>query len=124
MEENGDDGMLVSSTSRQTQMVEDNGKDGNFGMYENTELPAAHTSHDSDDSQNSHSSPKKALLAVLCEAFAQGERVALPGLGSFSVVAHDAHMGRNPRTGESIAIPARRRVHFKLAKGLRLLLNS
>ena len=95
-------------------------------MYENAEIPAAlatHAPHTSHDSPASHSSPKKALLAVLREALAQGEVVSLPGLGSFSAVVHAARMGRNPRTGESIAIPARRRVHFKLSRGLRLRLN-
>lgn len=95
-------------------------------MHENAEIPAAlatHAPHTSHDSHTSHLSPKKALLAVLREALAQGEVVTLPGLGSFSVVAHAAHMGRNPRTGESIAIPARRRIHFKTGKGLRQLLN-
>ena len=96
-------------------------------MYENAEIPeapATHAPHTPHDSHASLSSPKKALLAVLREALAQGEVVSLPGLGSFSVVAHAARMGRNPRTGESIAIPARRRVHFKLSRGLRLRLNS
>jgi nucleoid DNA-binding protein len=96
---------------------EKNGTYGTNGMYENTELPESHASH------HSHSSPQKALFAVIREALAQGQGVSLPGLGSFSVVLHAARMGRNPRTGESIAIPARRRIHFKMGKGLRELLN-
>lgn len=105
------------------------GSNGNHGMSENAEIPAVpathapHAPHAPHDSHASDPSPKKALLAVLREALAQGEGVSLPGLGSFSVVAHAARMGRNPRTGESIAIPARRRVHFKLSTGLRLRLN-
>jgi nucleoid DNA-binding protein len=47
----------------------------------------------------------------------------LPGLGSFSVVLHAARTGRNPGTGEIIAISARKRVHFKASKGWHLLLN-
>jgi nucleoid DNA-binding protein len=70
-----------------------------------------------------YSSPKKALLAVIREALAHGQKISLPGLGSFSVMLHAARMGRNPRTGETIAIPARRRIHFKTCKGLRELLN-
>lgn len=101
-------------------MVEANGDDG---MNENTEIPVVPTAHTSHDSHDFHSPPTKAIFAVIREAFAQGEGVALPGLGSFSVVAHAARMGRNPRTGESIAIPARRRIHFKMGKGLRQLLN-
>lgn len=84
-------------------------------VYENTGLPASH---------DSHSSPEKALCQILRETLAQGQGVSLPGLGSFSVMFHAARMGRNPRTGETIAIPARRRIHFKTGKGLRELLNS
>jgi DNA-binding protein HU-beta len=72
----------------------------------------------------SHSSPQKALYAVIREALAQGQGVALPGLGSFTVTLHAARTGRNPRTGEPIAIPARKRVRFKAAKGLGDILNS
>ena len=96
-------------------------------MYENAEIPAApatHAPHTSHDSHASHSSPKKALCQIIREALAQGQGVSLPGLGSFSVMIHAARMGRNPRTGETIAIPARRRIHFKMGKGLRALLNS
>ncbi|MDP3429802.1 MAG: HU family DNA-binding protein [Desulfomicrobium sp.] len=88
--------------------------------YENTEPTADHTSH---ETHRVHSSPQKAFYAVIREALAEGQRISLPGLGSFSVVLHAARAGRNPRTGEAIAIEARRRVHFKAGKGLRLLIN-
>jgi len=99
---------------------EKNGTSGTKGTYENAELPVAHSSH---VSQTTHSSPQKAFYAVIREALTQGQGISLPGLGSFSVVLRAARMGRNPGTGESIAIPARRRIHFKTAKGLRELLN-
>ncbi|MBE1425197.1 nucleoid DNA-binding protein [Desulfomicrobium macestii] len=107
-------------------------EDRTYGTYrtngpnetnENTELPATHTSHEPYTTHTSHSSPQKALYAVIREALTLDQGISLPGLGSFSVTLHAARMGRNPRTGESIAIPARRRVHFKAAKGLRQLLN-
>lgn len=65
----------------------------------------------------------KALLAVIREALLDGESVNLPGLGSFTVQAHPARTGRNPRTGEIIVIPAGARVHFKNANGLRQRIN-
>lgn len=103
---------------------EENRTYGTYGTYENTEAHTAdHTSHVSHTTHNSHSSPQKALYAIIREVLAQGQKIPLPGLGSFSVELHPARMGRNPRTGESIAIPARRRIHFKVAKGLRQLLN-
>ncbi|SFK18927.1 nucleoid DNA-binding protein [Desulfomicrobium apsheronum] len=114
---------------------EEEEEDRTYGTYrtnetnettEITELPATHTSHEPHTTHSSHtsySSPQKALYAIIREALAQGQKIPLPGLGSLSVTLHAAHMGRNPRTGESIAIPARRRVHFKAAKGLQQLLN-
>ena len=93
---------------------------GNDGMHENAELPESHASH---HSHISNSSPQKALFAVIRDALTQEQGISLPGLGSFSVVLHAARSGRNPSTGETIAIPARRRIHFKAGKGLRALLN-
>ena len=53
----------------------------------------------------------------------RGERCAIPGLGSFSVAERKAREGRNPRTKETIAIPASKNVRFKAGKDLRDLLN-
>ena len=65
----------------------------------------------------------KSLLAVIREALAAGHEVRLPGFGVLMVRTSPARMGRNPRTGESIAIPARNRVRFSLAGELRSRLN-
>ncbi len=103
---------------------EENRTYGTYGTNEETDAHTApHTSHVSHTTHTSHSSPQKALYAIIREALTQGQKIPLPGVGSFSVELHAARMGRNPRTGESIAIPARRRIHFKAAKGLRQLLN-
>jgi nucleoid DNA-binding protein len=48
-----------------------------------------------------------------------GSRVNFYGLGTFEVRATKEKMGRNPKTGESIKIPAGRKVVFKTAKGLK-----
>ncbi|MEI6592848.1 MAG: HU family DNA-binding protein [Holophagaceae bacterium] len=48
-----------------------------------------------------------------------GNRVNLFGVGTFEVRATKEKMGRNPKTGESIKIPAGRKVVFKTAKGLK-----
>jgi nucleoid DNA-binding protein len=65
----------------------------------------------------------RALLAVIREALAAGQDVRLPGLGVLRVEAHAAHMGRNPRTGAAIAVPARKRVHFSRSREMHALLN-
>ena len=59
-----------------------------------------------------------ALFATLADALRRGETVQLKGFGAFSVIETAPRGGRNPRTGESIAIPARRRVRFKPSKSL------
>ncbi len=46
-----------------------------------------------------------------------GTRVRLPGLGTFEAVETPARTGRNPRTGEPMAIDAKRRLRFRAAAG-------
>ena len=58
---------------------------------------------------------KKALdafMKVTSGALGKGERVALVGFGSFSVVKRSARTGRNPQTGKEIKIPAKKVVKF------------
>ena len=55
----------------------------------------------------------------IVETLLTGNRVNLFGLGTFEVRATKEKMGRNPKTGESIKIPAGRKVVFKTAKGLK-----
>lgn len=60
-----------------------------------------------------------ATLAVIAEALARGESVALPGFGTFEVRSRAAREGRNPRTGETLAIAATVVPAFKPAAGLK-----
>ena len=55
----------------------------------------------------------------MVETLLSGNRVNLYGLGTFEVRATKEKMGRNPKTGEKIQIPAGRKVVFKTAKGLK-----
>jgi DNA-binding protein HU-beta len=65
-----------------------------------------------------------AFVSYISETCQSGERCAIPGLGSFSVSERKAREGRNPRTKETITIPASRNVRFKAGKDLRDLLNT
>jgi DNA-binding protein HU-beta len=47
-----------------------------------------------------------ATLDVIQEAMARGEAVMLPGFGTFKPVSRAARVGRNPRTGEALAVAA------------------
>jgi integration host factor subunit beta len=50
-------------------------------------------------------------------------RVELRGFGAFSTRARDARVGRNPRTGETVSVDAKRVPYFKPGKEMRLRLN-
>ena len=60
-----------------------------------------------------------AVLGSIGDALAKGETVSLAGFGTFTVKDRPARQGRNPRTGESIAIAASKVPSFKAGKGLR-----
>ena len=64
------------------------------------------------------------VFSTVTGALQQGEDVRLVGFGTFSVVNRKASMGRNPRTGEPIHIPASRQPKFKAGKGLKQSVNS
>ena len=59
------------------------------------------------------------LLDEIGKALAKGEDVILTGFGTFTVAKRKARVGRNPRTGEEIKIPAMKVPRFKAGKGLR-----
>ena len=58
------------------------------------------------------------VLEVIAGALNGNERVDLRGFGSFSVKERKARQGRNPRTGETITIAAKRDASFKASKEL------
>ena len=64
------------------------------------------------------------IFDVITDALAQGDRVELRGFGAFSVKQRQARIGRNPRTGESVAVAAKRVPYFKTGKELRERLNA
>ena len=61
----------------------------------------------------------KAILEAVGDALVRGHRIEIRGFGSFSVNHRPPRMGRNPRSGESVAIPEKRVPHFKPGKALR-----
>ncbi|HMM37977.1 MAG TPA: HU family DNA-binding protein [Desulfovibrio sp.] len=60
-----------------------------------------------------------AVLESLAGALREGQDVELRPFGSFRVVERKARTGRNPRTGEPVAIPARRAVIFRAGAQMR-----
>ena len=65
-----------------------------------------------------------AFVEMLAASIKKGERVALPGLGVFSVAQRKARTGRNPGTGAAIKIPARKAVKFSASSVLKQGLNK
>ena len=55
---------------------------------------------------------------------AKGGRVELRGFGAFSTRARQARAGRNPRTGDTVAVPAKHVPYFKAGKEMRERLNA
>ena len=61
----------------------------------------------------------KSLVEMMGGALAQGERIEIRGFGSFSLHYRPPRLGRNPKTGDSVALPAKHVPHFKPGKELR-----
>ena len=60
-----------------------------------------------------------ALIASVTESLQAGDDVALVGFGTFEVRAREARTGRNPRTKETITIPASKQPVFKAGKAFK-----
>ena len=65
-----------------------------------------------------------ALIEHLQTSLSQGDKVNLPGVGQFEIAKRAARQGRNPQTGEPIAIPARKVVKLKAGKALKDAVNG
>ena len=64
------------------------------------------------------------ILDEITNAMASGGRVELRGFGAFSVKHRESRVGRNPRTGESVNVPAKSIPFFKAGKQLRERINK
>ncbi len=64
------------------------------------------------------------IFEEIISAMSDGDRVELRGFGAFSVKKRDARVGRNPRTGESVAVEEKAVPFFKTGKLLRDRLNG
>jgi integration host factor subunit beta len=64
-----------------------------------------------------------AALEAIADALANGNRVEIRGFGVFSARERRSRLGRNPRTGHGLAVPAKRVPKFTASKQIRSLLN-
>jgi DNA-binding protein HU-beta len=64
-----------------------------------------------------------ATFAAITKALKGGDRVPIVGFGTFGVAKRAAREGRNPRTGDTVKIPARNAVTFKAGSALKDSVN-
>ena len=74
---------------------------------------------DMDVAQGRATEAVDAVLHAIERGLSQGQEVRLAGFGTFAVSTRKATTGRNPRTGEVIAVPQTRSVRFRPGKPLR-----
>ena len=80
-------------------------------------------SEDAGISKGQAQSAVDSVLSNIEGALKSGDKVTLVGFGTFSVSHRDARQGRNPQTGASINIPARKVARFSAGKALNDALN-
>lgn len=66
----------------------------------------------------------KSLLEKMSQTLANGGRIEIRGFGSFSLHFRPPRMGRNPKTGDSVALSGKYVPHFKPGKELREKVND
>lgn len=66
----------------------------------------------------------KCMVDYLSATLASGERIEIRGFGSFSLHRRAARLGRNPKTGESVALTEKHVPHFKPGKELRDMVDA
>ena len=64
------------------------------------------------------------IFEEITTSLADGDRVELRGFGAFSVKERGSRVGRNPRTGDSVSVPAKYIPYFKTGKHIRQILND
>ena len=66
----------------------------------------------------------KMILERMSGALSTGRRIEIRGFGSFSLHFRPPRMGRNPKTGDAVALPGKYVPHFKPGKDLRDRVNN
>lgn len=64
------------------------------------------------------------ILQNMKEALGRGEKIEIRGFGIFRQRDRVARIARNPKTGQKVAVPARKTIHFKISKSFHNELNG
>ena len=78
-----------------------------------------HIAEHCDLSKSKAASALDCVINCIQDTLGEGGKVAIAGLGTFGTAQRAARTGRNPQTGATIMIPARRVPTFKAAKALK-----
>ena len=65
-----------------------------------------------------------AVFGCISDSLANGDKVAVPGFGTFQISERSERAGRNPKTGEAVALSGKYVPHFKPGKDLRERVNA
>lgn len=65
-----------------------------------------------------------AVVKAITDALVAGEKVSVAGFGSFEIAERAERMGRNPKDGSQIVIPASKAIKFKASKNLKEAVNA
>ncbi len=66
----------------------------------------------------------RTILDAMSASLARGQRIEIRGFGSFSLSERKPRVGRNPRSGETVLVPAKKVPHFKPGKDMRVLVDQ
>ena len=64
------------------------------------------------------------ILNTMIDAMAAGDAIEIRGFGSFVIKNYETYYGRNPKTGQKIAVPPKKLPFFKVGKELKERVNS
>ena len=78
-----------------------------------------HVSQEASLSRSKAEEAVETVIKLIKESLGQGEPVILRRFGTFQVKQKSKRMGRNPKTGEEVRIPAKRTPFFKVGKELK-----
>ena len=64
------------------------------------------------------------IFQSITDSLAEGDKVELRGFGSFRIRERNARVGRNPRSGEKVDVPAKKVPFFKAGKDLKAMVDD
>jgi len=89
-----------------------------YGSIVSREEIIAKMAEDADTTKVAAKAALNSFITCVTKTLKKGGKISLVGFGTFSVSKREARVGRNPQTGKSINIPARKIARFKAGKSI------